>query len=91
MTSETTPARITNCTEDPVAGGTMSICYDFSGDDVSPPVTLTLTWDPAPGGVSDITLTSSECVTVNIPSNARQVTLEDPNGGQSLLVYFTAP
>lgn len=63
----------------PQAGKPLTICYEFSGLQIEQTV-LRVTFTPNDGS-DDYTVTrASNCVTVDVPSNALQITVEDQGG-----------
>ena len=75
----TYPIRISITPIPPRQGSTIEVCYDFSQagfDDVS----LSVGFDPPTGSVSVHLTTLSQCATVAVPDDARDVLVVDQSG-----------
>jgi hypothetical protein len=73
------PQRITLIPPTPEQGGSVTICYNFTGSGVDT-TTLRVTFIPNGAAVDYEVSEGARCVTVSVPSTAIQIQVEDIDG-----------
>jgi hypothetical protein len=70
------PQRITLTPPNPEQGGSVTICYNFTGSGVNA-TTLQVTFSPSGAPVDYPVTQSSPCVTIQVPSTALAILVKD--------------